>query len=76
MSGDFDLSKLLEDLIPDPGKRITCWHCHWEGTRREAICSEVCTPPSTWAMLCGREGWEWSCPRCHYMIDSFYTRMS
>lgn len=64
----------------DEEKVVTCkmfgLGCGWTGKRKECNVIEVNTPKSAWIALAGREGWEFSCPECGQMVDSYYTRMS
>jgi len=61
---------------PKDNDKLRCRHCKWEGERKDALKREVNTPRSAWEALAGREGYEWDCPRCKWIVDSFYTKMS
>jgi hypothetical protein len=61
---------------PDESKAVKCIKCKWAGTRSQADKREVNSTYSSWRALGGREGFEWHCPNCDFVIDSHYTRMS
>lgn len=67
----------MRDLLgPDDKDHCMCKNCDWVGTYGECTKKEVNTSASAWRSLAGREGWEWFCPRCKWMVDSHYTKMS
>ena len=63
---------------PGDDKDVICKNtrCTWHGKIKNTKVKEVNSPRSAWMALAGREGWEWYCPRCGWMIDNYYTKMS
>lgn len=64
--------------IPDDEKDVGCHNsrCKWKGKLKDAKQKEVSSPHSAWLALGGREGWHWHCPRCGFIVESYYTKMS
>lgn len=60
----------------NPGKKVDCFWCKWEGTLKDCKKRWVSSNPQSWRMLAGREGWEWRCPKCKMTVHSHYIRMS
>lgn len=66
--------------LSNPDQHVHCRNrfdnCTWEGKLSECKKTEVNTPRSAWASLAGREGYEFHCPHCGWLVHAEYTRMS
>lgn len=59
-----------------PEKPVKCQKCKWEGTLRECKEKRYVSDWASWAQLAGRDGWQYYCPLCGYLIDEYWIRMS
>lgn len=73
-SNRFDL--FSEDWHFKPGQAVDCFKCHWAGELRQAKQVYVHSSPESWRVLAGREGFEYACPSCGWIVHRNYTRMS
>lgn len=55
---------------------VTCHHCKWQGTIGECIEKRVVSSPQSWQQLGGRDGWEYLCPKCKWIVTAIWNRMS
>lgn len=60
----------------DSRKPIKCPHCKWTGELRECREERYISPPESWMVLAGRDGWQYFCPRCKWLVHEEWMRMS
>lgn len=58
-----------------PDQRMMC-SCGWSGTASECNEKWVFSSPEEWVSLCGREGWDYICPKCGHIITSVIVKIS
>lgn len=68
--------RIIEDWLYYAGQSVKCWHCKWTGILRETKQGYVYSSPRDWQALAGREGYEYKCPKCGFIVKSNYTKMS
>lgn len=68
------------DFAYDEDEEVVCKNpirkCGWTGKMKDTKQRYVHTDPESWAMLAGRKGYEYDCPRCGWTVAHHYTRMS
>lgn len=62
----------------DKDKLYSCKNptCNWSGVGSDLLQQYVHSSPESWMALAGREGYEYRCPVCRWIVDSYYWRMS
>lgn len=59
-----------------PDEMLACRNCKWYGKRSETICKRFVSSPDSWYHKGGRDGWQYFCPNCDRLVDSYWLRMS
>lgn len=68
---DYSYLDNMDSLAP-----VTCKHCNWQGKKGDLKRELVNSSPESWRMLAGREGVEYNCPKCGWLVHSYYWKMS
>lgn len=71
-----DELNLFWDGEPKDEAPARCEHCGWTGTFLNTDRKHVSSSPDAWASLAGREGYEYYCPKCKWIITAWYWRIS
>lgn len=70
------LDDFFHDGEPKDEAPAHCKHCGWEGVFKDTKIKRVNSSPEAWVMLAGREGYEYHCPKCQFIITAWYWRIS
>jgi hypothetical protein len=60
-------------LYDKKGKRA---NCKWSGKIEECVEEFFSSPHVAWALLAGREGYIYHCPKCGCVVATDWTRVS
>ena len=67
---------IWNDGEPKDDAKAHCKHCGWDGTFGKTKIKHVRSDPESWATLSGREGYEYFCPKCGWIITAWYWAVS